>query len=126
MWSGQRVGSNVAPFYSGSPSFPSRLKLQHEQFVRAINKLVAEKTRDYKVYWGSLQATVSNDSGTYCNASNAGPSLAMLFGSFSGGPFTPGGVDSSDRRKTFVYDGCCPYQCEASNRPKVPYLSIPS
>ena len=32
----------------------------------------------------------------------------MLFGSFSGGSFTSGDTDSSDRCKLFAYDGCAP------------------
>jgi hypothetical protein len=90
------------------------LQPRDEHLVRAINKLVAEKTRGYNFHWGSLQISTDNRSGTFHNAANAGPSLAMLLGAFKGGNFTSGATDSSDVGKLFAYDGRVPFQCAES------------
>ena len=68
-----------------SSAAAARLQPQHERLIHAITKLVAEKAREYNFSSGSLQVMTDTNPGTYFNPSNAGPFLAMLFGSFTGG-----------------------------------------
>ena len=66
--------------------------------------------------WGGLQITTDNRSGTFHNAANAGPSLAMLFGASKGRNFTSGATDSLDVGKLFAYADRVPFQCAGSVR----------
>ena len=45
-----------------------------------------------------------NSSGICYNAASVGPSLAMVFGPFNGGPYTSEDTDSSDRCKLHMTD----------------------
>ena len=78
---------------------------KYEHLVRAINTLVADKTREFNFLWGTLQITTDNGSGTFHNAANTGPPLDILFGAFEGGNFASGTIKSSDHGMLYAYDG---------------------
>ena len=91
--------------YAPASPYPASLTPQYERLVRAISELVAEKTRGFDFLWGTLKNTSDNVSGTFHNAANIGPSLAMLFGAFEVGKFVfvSGSIDSSDHCKLFAF-----------------------
>ena len=96
-------------------STSARCTPQQERLVRAINKLIEDKTREHQFYWGGIRVTAGNQHRTHYDMSNNSLSLAMLFGEFSGGNFVSGGINSNDTGKMFVYDGRGSFDSEQSS-----------
>ena len=65
--------SSSSTWMSARASYSAILTPQYERLVRAVNELVADKTRGLNFLWGTLQITTDNGSGTFQNATNNGP-----------------------------------------------------
>ena len=73
--------------------------------MRALNRLIADKTRGYDFKWGTISVTAGNQHQTHSTPGNNGRSLVMLLGEFDGGNIVSGDVNSNDTCAMFVYDG---------------------